>query len=613
MRSGTALTCALALAGVLGVAAGCGDDASSARAGAPAPEPDAGSPPDTAVVCRDGKPTTAWPAGPYGIALGATLPPDLVYEGPAGPVRLADYWEPCASSPHLLVIRSAPAWCGPCDWHAKHTTRLLGDARYAGRLRLLDLVIADEDNLPATAESAARWASRIDVPPGLEARVGVDVDYKFSRALLSNNVLPEYLLVDTRTMRALNVQSNPALETLQSFLDIELAVIDGRKKPDQLAPPLHDGLLSDDQYDLLQGMRAPAAPPADPTNEVADLPLAASLGKALFEDTALSPGGTRSCVTCHDPAKGFADGKRVAVGQGIGDRNSPSIALAAHARWQFWDGRADTLWMQALGPFENDRELASSRLFVARAIAERHASEYAAVFGAKYPLPDFTGLPASGRPGMPAYDALPEATRDAVTRVFVNGGKAIAAFERTLRVAPNKLDRYIDGDLTALGPAERKGLVHFFNSGCAQCHHGPRLTDDAFHAVGFGTGRADAIADEGRLAVLADLPHAEFLASSRWSDAPAAAPLLPGAPPAPVMLGAFKTPTLRGIPATGPYGHGGTFATLAEVTRHYGRRGRDVPAGQSAGTVEAWLPLFDETVQADLPAFLDVLTAEAAP
>jgi cytochrome c peroxidase len=43
------------------------------------------------------------------------------------------------------------------------------------------------------------------------------------------------------------------------------------------------------------------------------------------------------------------------------DRNAPALALAAHNRWQFWDGRADTLWMQALGPFENAKDQAHHR------------------------------------------------------------------------------------------------------------------------------------------------------------------------------------------------------------------------------------------------------------
>ena len=53
------------------------------------------------------------------------------------------------------------------------------------------------------------------------------------------------------------------------------------------------------------------------------------------------------------------------------DRNSPPIALAAHARWLFWDGRADLLWVQALGPPENERGI--GRHVIGRRSGSRHA------------------------------------------------------------------------------------------------------------------------------------------------------------------------------------------------------------------------------------------------
>src|SRR6185503_10236923 len=108
-----------------------------------------------------------------------------------------------------------------------------------------------------------------------------------------------------------------------------------------------------------------------------------------------------------------------------GNRNSPAIALSAHSRWQFWDGRADTLWMQALGPFEDAKEFGGSRLFVAQQIVKRYSTQYDEVFGTKYPLPDLTTFPQDGKPGDAAYDALSPAEQDDVTRVFVNVGKAI--------------------------------------------------------------------------------------------------------------------------------------------------------------------------------------------
>ena len=361
-------------------------------------------------------------------------------------------------------------------------------------------------------------------------------------------------------------------------------------------------------------MKLPAAPPADPTNEYGDVPAAAVLGKKLFEDVALSPSGTVACVTCHDPTKAFGDGLKTGKGVSTGDRNSPAIALSAHARWQFWDGRADTLWMQALGPFENDKEFASSRLFVVRKIEQSYKNEYDAVFGAKYPFPDLSGFVLqSGKPGDAAYDALPQADtgpRRARLRERRQGDRGVRAHAAREAQRPRSLR---GGDTTALQGKQRQALDQFFHIGCVQCHWGPRLSDDAFHTLRFPTGRQDGVADQGRAAVLLGLASSEFVATSKWSDAPQAAkPLLFTVAP-PSMVGAFKTPTLRGVSTSAPYGHGGTFAALSDVSKHYGTRAQEVVPAAAAGTRRGVGPNFDANVQTDLPQLLDVLTADQAP
>jgi cytochrome c peroxidase len=567
---------------------------------------DAGADAAPAALCADGEPVT-WPPGPYDVALTSTLPPDLVFESPDGPVRLADYFEPCAPRSRLLVLRATAMFCGTCLWHAEHTRRIFDDPAFAGRVELLDLLVSDEDNMPAGAAAWARWKARVDAP----GKVAIDTKLAFQGSLLSPAPLPHYVVIDTRTMTVRFALGNPDPESLKGRLRVELAELDHLPSPAPAVPSRYDDLLTEDQWDLVQGMRLPGAPPPDSTNEYADDVAAAALGEKLFSDTLLSPSNTVSCATCHDPAKAFQDGKAQATGVSVGDRSSPAVALAAHARWQFWDGRADTLWMQALGPFENDKEFASSRLFVAQQIASRYAAEYAAVF-TKHPLPDLGGLPANGKPGDPEWGSLTLQQQDAVTRVYVNVGKAIAAFERTIRLQPNALDRYAGGDKAALSSAQKEALLAFMVNGCAQCHFGPRLTDDAFHVIRFPTGRQDHAPDRGRIDVLPGLASAEFVASSKWSDAPAAVKLLT-LPSSPTMAGAFKTPTLRGLPQSAPYGHGGSFATLLEVAKHYGTRAKDVGDGVTEGSIEPWLSNFDENVQAKLPTFLEILDGNPEP
>lgn len=535
-----------------------------------------------------------------------TVPAGLSFESADGPIRIESFFEPCAARSRLLVVRSSAAWCGPCLWHAAHTKRFLEDPRFAGRIVLLDLLVADMENLPPTLGAIAQWREKLDVTT---AMVALDARYEFGPALLARSPLPEYVFIDTRTMKIVSSLSDPDPTSLSVRIELELADLDKAPRPQLVAPPLVDGHFTENEMDLIRGMKLGAlAPPPDPTNEYADVPAAVAFGKALFSDAALSPSGDVSCATCHDPARDLTDGVPQSIGVARVDRNSPAIALAAHSRWQFWDGRADTLWMQALGPFEDAKELAGSRLFVAQQIAQRYAAQYGEVFGAQYPLPDLGALPASGKPGDPAWDALSADDKDKVTRIFVNVGKAIAAFERAMRVKPNALDRYAGGDVTALTAAEKHALVLFMRNGCVQCHWGPRLTDDAFHSLRFPTGRQDGVADRGREEGLVKLAASEFLASSKWSDAPSAAK--PFIVDSPTTLGAFKTPTLRGLPTSAPYGHGGMLATLLDVSRHYGQRGLEHADPHAIGTTEQWVPSFDSVAVRELPAFLEVLTGE---
>jgi cytochrome c peroxidase len=283
------------------------------------------------------------------------------------------------------------------------------------------------------------------------------------------------------------------------------------------------------------------------------------------------------------------------------DRNAPAIALASHARWQFWDGRADTLWMQALGPFENAKEFGSSRLFVVRTVLANYAAAYASTFGAAPDMSNVSRFPANGKPGDPSWQAMAASDQKLVTDAFMNVGKAIAAYERTLRVKPNKLDAYIAGDMSALSDPEKNGLLTFFTTGCAQCHWGPRMTDDAFHPDRYPTGRQDGQADRGRIDGVTQLLGSEFAQS------------YPTLKSLPSQLGSFKTASLRGVAGSAPYGHGGTLATLQDAARNYGLAGLPMSDPRAVGATEPWLPQFAQAHADDLVPFLQILTAEIAP
>ncbi|MFO0618806.1 MAG: cytochrome c peroxidase [Polyangiaceae bacterium] len=550
-------------------------------------------------------PPAAYPSGPYGVAIGDVLP-DLAFDGvdaQGAPtkIHLHDYLEAEDALPHLLVVQvSGGLWCGTCRWYGAHAGGLAALGAERG-LRRLDVVVGSRDNTPATAADAAAWQATF---PADGVAVVADPRFELGGAQVGP-VLPLFVLVDTGTMRVVDALANPAPDELRHAVEVALAARAGEVPPDAPGEALVDGLFHRNEWDLLSEITLPSAPPDDPTNAVADDPRAAALGEALFFDAGLSPSGQVSCATCHDPAHALADARPRGEGVGPGQRRTPPIALSAHSRFQFWDGRADSLWAQALGPFENPAEFGSSRVFVVRRIVDAHADAFRTAFPDE-PLPDLASWPTSGRPGDAAYDAMDAGDRERATRIFVDVGKAIAAYERTFRVTPNALDAYVAGARDALTPDEKYGLQLFVRQGCMQCHWGPRLTDDAFHDTRVPTGGGDP-ADRGRIDGFAAWQSSEFRASGRFSDMPRESAVLPVSTEG--MLGQFKTPPLRGVADLAHWGHGGAFDALAGVTESYGRGGVAPGDPASAGRRDPWLPEFGETAQWGLVPFLRTLTA----
>ena len=350
------------------------------------------------------------------------------------------------------------------------------------------------------------------------------------------------------------------------------------------------------------------APPTSVSNEHAEDERAARLGRELFFDGRLSENGEVSCASCHDPERAFSDGRPTAVGLSETDRNTPTILGAAHAAFFNWDGRKDSLWSQALGPIEDPREMGSHRVRVARLVRDAYRASYEPVFG---PLPDWFDDDRLAEGGAPEawWGAASEERRDDVNRVFANVGKAIEAFERGLQPGRSAFDAYCEA-LAAGLPTDgllseeaRRGLRAFLDSGCLHCHNGPLFTDHAFHRLGLPEERAPS-APSGRAAGVETLLADPFRSDGRYGH---------GATPdleflggdADGLEGAFKTPSLRNVAVTAPYGHAGQFATLQEVLEFYRTRPDEV--GE-----DGLDPVLSELeVDFDLPsmvAFLESLT-----
>ena len=362
--------------------------------------------------------------------------------------------------------------------------------------------------------------------------------------------------------------------------------------------------------------------PPDPSNRFADNPRAVRLGHRLFFDARLSSSRKVSCATCHLPDKAFTDGLPLAKGVGTTDRKTMTVIGTAHSQFLFWDGRKDSLWAQALGPLESPVEHGGDRTMYAHLIARHYRAEYEALFG---PLPDLSGPPERAGPvedanARAAWARLSDAERQAVTRVFANVGKAIAAYERKLMPGESRFDRFAralqeddrQGMKAALSRDEAAGLRLFIGrANCTDCHSGPLFTNNDFHNTGIPAA-AGLPRDAGRAAGVLKVRDDEFNCLSPYSDAK------PGQcghlrflkTDGHELTRAFKVPTLRNISLTAPYMHAGQKRTLREVLEHYNQAPQlDEHDGHSElkplnlsdgelGQLEAFLRTLDSPVSA---------------
>jgi len=317
-------------------------------------------------------------------------------------------------------------------------------------------------------------------------------------------------------------------------------------------------------------------------------PAEAALGQLLFYDPILSGNRNIACGTCHHPRFGSADGLALGLGEGAAGlgperrvdaenlpeqripRNAPALwNLGAHEfTVMFHDGRIEAdpdlpgglrtplgadmtkgftslLSAQTMFPVLSQDEMAGhySENEVARAVRQglitgpggawdiiaarvREIPTYAEGFREVYPEI------AAGRP----LD-------------FTDIANAIAAFVAfEFRSDTSPFDAHLRGEVPLEGSAALGLRLFYGAAGCAECHAGPFQTDHGFHAMGtpqIGPGKAARFEtharDEGRLRV-----------TGQPGDAYA-----------------FRTPSLRNVTATAPYGHAGAHATLESFLRHH--------------------------------------------
>lgn len=457
------------------------------------------------------------------------------------------------------------------------------------------------------------------------------------------------------------------------------------KWADDLACGDRGCLFSHDAWSRVASLAgiADTEPPPDPSNAYESLPGAVALGHQLYYETRLSGVSTWkdslgrpapnsrvgckgealgiSCATCHDPARYGSDFTslpgNVSTGAGWYDVNAQQTLNVAFFSTFYWNGRTDTLWAQAAQVIESAVSMNGDRLNTLWVIASLYRDAYSAVFCTNAdgtakamakgcPLPSASELATTTTyppHGKPSKDVLP-----LVSEVEANVGKAIAAYERTLRTLDSPFDRYVKaggpGRSAELGPAAERGLELFVGrASCIDCHNTPLFSDQKLHDIGIpqqgtpvptietcvGAPRApdcdcsDTDGVKGKC-----LPWGGYTGALRrrtedyqrkdFGDEPPESAKDLGAPgpceildpsgapvPDPTCKGKWRTPSLRDVARTAPYMHDGIYASLSDVVWHY---------SQAEGTGTELFPLnLSDGDRDDLVAFLQSLTSDAAP
>ena len=283
-------------------------------------------------------------------------------------------------------------------------------------------------------------------------------------------------------------------------------------------------------------------------------------------------------MTCHPPSFGSTDRRTLSIGQGatgVGPsrvhpsgtfipRNSPPLFNLHLQRSFFWDGRVEELengslstpaGAQVTAGMEATFEfgaLSAVGLFPVMSRAEMRAetgNELAARADG-----DFTGVWADLMTRLGAIAeyrtmfeaAYPGTTFDNMT--FAHASNAIGGFILSeFAFVDTGWDLFLLGDDSQLSNTQLEGALSFMNQRCLRCHEADNLIDDGFHNVAtpqLGPGRGNGpggLDDFGREGVTGD----------------------------PDDRRRFKTPQLRNVELSAPYGHAGQFADLFTIVEHY--------------------------------------------
>ena len=307
-----------------------------------------------------------------------------------------------------------------------------------------------------------------------------------------------------------------------------------------------------------------------------------ALGRQLFFDPVLSGNDNIACATCHHPALGTGDAMSLSIGEGglglgrlreVVNGNAPKARIPRNAPALFNLGAREFSVMFHDGRVQINREAMYGIAMPEGRTLERPLPT---ALAAQNILPILSHDEMAGHPGEnPIADAIdaeqihgPEGAWQLITNKveaieeyrmafdwiigkdqplhITDIGNALSQFiTYEFRASDSPFDQYLNGKEDALNADQMAGMEVFYGKGnCASCHSGKFQTDHGFHAIGlpqFGPGKDDAYADAGR-GMISGVDDDKYR---------------------------FRTPSLRNVTLSAPYGHNGAYTDLEAMVRHH--------------------------------------------
>ena len=324
--------------------------------------------------------------------------------------------------------------------------------------------------------------------------------------------------------------------------------------------------------------------PITDADYMATTPDAVALGQLLFYDPLLSGSKTVACATCHHPSLGTSDGLSLGIGDGglglgpdryLAAENLPEQRIGRNAPALFNLGALEFTSMFHAGRLEADPTKPGG---IRTPLGQEMVEGFSSVLSAQAMFPvlsqdemaghygesDISKAVRTGQltgPGgawdliakrveaVPEYREMFDAVIGDRVILFTDISNVIAEFIAVeWRADASPFDAHLRGTETLSGEAAEGMALFYGRAGCDTCHSGKFLTDQSFHAIAMpqiGPGKVERFEsdtrDIGRFRVTGDPDDAYR----------------------------FRTPSLRNVVLTAPYGHDGAYATLEGVVRHH--------------------------------------------